>query len=269
MVETLRRERIATLPLAELGIPATERFLPQAEAVAERLETLSPENYENEYGVGFRSAVPVGPSVIAAEHPELFLWGLDDKMLDLAEHVIGLPVAYHGVTVRKDLVDHQQRGSRKWHQDAEDRRVLRVLVYLSDVLDEGDGPFEYLPPDRGLDARSFAGSVTAGMMTDDEVRRVVPPEHWRRVLGPRHTVILATTDRLFHRGRPPQRERKVLSLYYTSRQPTNTPLCKQYSFQTGMPHLRTELTQRQRACLWDYERLLPPATITESAESVG
>lgn len=270
VLDTIERDKIAVLPLAELAIPATERFLPQAIAIAERLDAISPDDYENEYGVGFRSAVPVNPSVIAAEFPELFLWGLDDAMLDLAEHVVGSPVAYHGVTVRKDLVDHQQRGSRKWHQDAEDRRVLRVLIYLSDVLDEGDGPFEYLPPDLGLDARTFAGSATAGMMTDDEVRRVVSPDRWCRVLGPRHTVILASTDRLFHRGRPPQRERKILSFYYTSCEPTNATLCKQYSFQTGMPHVTMPLTERQRECLWEYAALLPsPAAPAKASKSVA
>lgn len=268
--DTIERDKIAVLPLAELAVSSTERFLPQAEAAVERLDAISPDDYENEYGVGFRSAVPINPSVIAAEFPALFLWGLDDAMLDLAEHVIGSPVAYHGVTVRKDLVDQQQRGSRKWHQDAEDRRVLRVLVYLSDVLDEGDGPFEYLPPALGLDGRSFVGSSTPGMMTDEEVRRVVSPDQWCHVLGPRHTVILASTDRLFHRGRPPQRERKILSFYYTSREPTNVALCKQYSFQTGMPYLTAPLTERHRACLWDYAALLPPpAPSTAASESIA
>ena len=257
MLEEVRREGVAVLPIEDLAIPATERFLPQAEAAAERLEAISSNSYENEYGVGFRSAVPINPSAIAAELPELFMWGLDHTMLDLAENFLGLPPAYHGVTVRKDLVDHQQRGSRKWHLDNEDRRVMRVIVYLSDVLDRGDGPFEYLPPRLGLTARSFRDIAQAGMMSDDEVTPIVPEDRWRAVLGPKHTVIIASTDRVFHRGRPPQRERKVLSFYYTSRQPTNAKLCKQYSFQTGVPHLDASFSARQLACLWEYADLLP------------
>lgn len=257
VLDTVCEDGVAVLPLDELAIPGTDRFIPQADAIAERLEATRLDQHANEYGVGFRSAVPINPSVIAEEFPDLFLWGLDDAMLDLAENFIGLPVAYHGVTARKDLVDHQQRGSRKWHQDDEDRRVMRVLIYLSDVLDEGDGPFEYLPPDLGLSARSFRDAASAGMMTDEEVQRVVPTDQWRRVLGPKHTVILASTDRVFHRGRPPQRERKVLSYYYTSREPTNVKLCKQFSFQTGVPSLKSPLTTRQSECLWDYAALLP------------
>src|SRR5579872_5844232 len=87
---------------------------------------------------------------------ELYLLGLDPTLLSLVRHYLRLPVAYHGAVVRHSLVDGVAAGPRLWHQDEEDFRVLRMIVYLNDVT-TGGGPFEYIPRSLGISYKRFAG----------------------------------------------------------------------------------------------------------------
>ena len=117
--------------------------------------------------------------------PTLFTWGLSEDLLDLAECHIGLPPRYLGVEVKREMAnpaaDHSHDAVRRWHLDHEDRRIFKVIVYLSDV-DATSAPFGYvdLPtskaileglghPNRGarLDARSGRRSprISAGKST--------------------------------------------------------------------------------------------------------
>ncbi|MBD1927467.1 hypothetical protein H6F74_14625 [Trichocoleus sp. FACHB-90] len=73
-------------------------------------------------------------------HPDIFLWELEERFLNIVENYIGVPVAYHGVSVRRDMLDGEQVGTRQWHIDIEDRRMVKVIVYFNDVNDEG-GPY--------------------------------------------------------------------------------------------------------------------------------
>jgi hypothetical protein len=78
------------------------------------------------------------------EYPEIFLWGLEQRLLNIAENYLGLPVAYHGSYFRRDIANQVEKKSRLWHMDSEDRKLFKVIVYLNDINDER-GPFQYLP----------------------------------------------------------------------------------------------------------------------------
>jgi ectoine hydroxylase-related dioxygenase (phytanoyl-CoA dioxygenase family) len=94
------------------------------------------------------------------------------------------------------------RESQLWHRDREDRFILKVFVYLTDV-DEEAGPFTYVPgthgkgPVKGEPECFMEGGVRRS--SDDQIARLVPREHWVKATGPRGTVVLADT-RGFHKG---------------------------------------------------------------------
>ncbi len=244
----LRREGVAAVPLEELRFASNPDLIRAMSRASQYLDRAAPVGGEVlEYACGFDHCVPINPSMIATDFPELFMWGLDESLLDIIENCIGLEVAYHGVCIRKEIVDGRAVGTRLWHVDSEDIDVIRVMIYMNDVLDDESGPFEYVPRHSSPSYRDFPGRE---VITDEEMRRVVPEWRWRRAKGPRGTVLFCAVAKIFHHGKVPKNARKLASFYYTSRHPTNEALCRAFSFEPGVPFLKVPLTDRQRACLW-------------------
>jgi hypothetical protein len=76
-------------------------------------------------------------------HDEIIRWGLSDRLLDIAENYLCAPVGYDGINVFFTKADGKEAGTRRWHRDAEDRRMLKIALYLNDV-DEDGGPLQVL-----------------------------------------------------------------------------------------------------------------------------
>lgn len=151
---------------------------------------------------------------------ELWQWGLSDRLLDIAEHYLGVPVWYYGADVRREVADGQTIDVRQWHRDNEDRRVLKILMWLSDVGDRG-GPFAYLTPPESDDASSRLRYVS-GFVSDEKMRSVVPAERWQFCPGPKWHVSYIDTVRLMHRATPPlDGDRYSVTFTWTSRHPVS------------------------------------------------
>jgi hypothetical protein len=182
--------------------------------------------------------------------PTLFAWGLSDHMLDLAECHIGLPVRYLGVEVKREMVAPAEGRNhevvRRWHLDHEDRRILKVIVYLSDV-DAGAGPFGYVhQSNSGAILDSTRGRNLEGV-SDDKMQTVVPQREWRQVTGPRMTAIHVDTGQVFHRVFPPSdSERYSVTFAYSSRTPYYV-YSRLMLPRRAVRQLREQLSQRQ----WD------------------
>ncbi|MFC7404886.1 hypothetical protein [Georgenia alba] len=154
---------------------------------------------------------------------ELPVWqfGLSDRMLDIAQSYLGMPVRYFGADVRREVADGVANDVRQWHRDVEDRRTLKILVWLNDVDDDG-GPFAYIPLERSIEAVERLHYV-AGFVSDDAMRRVVPESEWRTCPGPRGTAVVADNCRLLHRATPPEaRDRYSVTFTWTTRHPVKT-----------------------------------------------
>jgi hypothetical protein len=255
IVDEINHEGVAIRSIDQLSFPSTAALRESFKCLIADLKDkplAKPE--ELEYKMGFDHCVPANPSRIAKAYPDLYLWGLDDRVLDIIENCIGMPVAYHGVIARKEINDGRQLGSRRWHKDAEDRNIIRISIYLNDVGEE-DGPFEYVP--RYVKLPHAAKSLD--MPSDEDMASIVPASEWKACTGTAGTVVFAATGKIFHHGKVPtsKQERIAISYYYTSRQPTGAELCRTFSFQTGIPFITQPLSQRQREALWEYQALLP------------
>lgn len=180
--------------------------------------------------------------------PALFMWGLSEGILDLAECHIGLPPRYLGVEVKREIVNpaagHSHAAVRRWHLDHEDRRILKVIVYLSDV-DEASAPFEFIDLQTSEALLSgFARGHRIGHL-DEAVRADVPDSKRRQVTGARLTAIYVDTGRVLHRVCPPLRsERYSVTFAYCSRRPhlTYSDLMLPGS---GLRELRESVSERQ------------------------
>jgi hypothetical protein len=246
LLAALRAEGCVRTTLADLALPGTDGFRAAAERAAAALSEAVPCDlgYEGENALARNLAF----ATTARIAPALVRFGLNERLLDLAEHYVCLPVAFLGVDVRRDAPRAPARGSRRWHRDREDLREMKVLVYLSDV-DESSLAFEYA---------SLAGTplTLPSLLDDEEMERRIPREFWRSCFGPRETVLVAATSRVLHRGRSatstPQRERTLAVFTYTSAAPLDRARCRGHFDDAARAVIEPGLTPRQRAALyWD------------------
>lgn len=165
------------------------------------------------------------PLHLLEDDPALFLWGLAEDNLDIAESHIGLPVRYLGLEVRAEraVPTGSRHPVRHWHFDVEDRRMLKIIVYLTDV-DGATGPFEFLSqPASDLARQSLRVRPGLTFLPDAAVSATVPASDWHSVTGPAGTAVYADTARLLHRIKAPTGgDRYSATFVYTSDRPRHT-----------------------------------------------
>lgn len=117
--------------------------------------------------------------------------------------------------------------SQLWHQDPEDRLILKVFAYLSDV-DEGAGPLTYAPGTHlkgkvaAVPDHFFESTSKARRSTDEQMENVVPSSRWISAVGPPGTVIFADTRGYHKGGFATERERIMYNCLFTS--PTSSAI---------------------------------------------
>ncbi|QLE56100.1 phytanoyl-CoA dioxygenase [Nostoc sp. TCL26-01] len=222
ILNTLKRDGIYITNLAELGFNSSSQMLSISDQI---LPTMGQANYN--------SASENHPEIyIVTDLPEFYNWGSEPRLLNIIENYIGLPVAYHGVHLRKDFPNENQFATLLWHRDIEDRRVLKVIVYLNDV-DTEQGPFEYVPlaftslPKLNYYRIKYKIKNTGGI-DDQTLNQIVPKSAWKSCTGKAGTVILADTRRLLHHGTLRTQERSTLFFAYTANPPKQPQLCTHF-----------------------------------------
>ncbi|MEH1949195.1 MAG: phytanoyl-CoA dioxygenase [Nostoc sp.] len=237
ILKALKKDGVCVTTLADLGLTSSSELL---KAAYQQLSQM--ENPNNDH---LDEKLPQIYTVTGL--PEFYAWAMEKRLLNLIENYIGLPIAFHGVHLRKDFPSKHQFGTLLWHSDAEDRRIIKIFIYLNDV-EEKTGPFEYIP--RSLTSlfswnyiRLFYKLWKSGYMgiDDEEVKPVIPKSAWKSCPGPAGTVILVDTKNALHHGTVRTEERSTLFFCYTANPPERPELCTQYWDDT---YPRAELRQQ-------------------------
>lgn len=190
-----------------------------------------------------KSRLSVLPDDLVTD-PALYKWGLNDDNLNVAENYIGLPVHYRGVAVKRERADGIAADTRQWHLDPEDRRLLKIIVYLNDV-DDGCGPFEYMNRDATRRAVHHL-HYSSGYVSDEAMARVVPSSDWVRVTGRRLTAVFVDTSSVFHRAKPPtSSDRYSMTFSYASTTPLQV-YPEAFLSPPALASVSNQLTPRQR-----------------------
>jgi hypothetical protein len=241
LVETIKREGVAITSLEALAIPSASKMLDIAKLLMPKIPgSISLD--KNEYVVHATSDQMI-------ENPEIFLWGLEKRILNIAENYFGLPVAYHGAYFRRDIANQVEYKSRLWHIDTEDRQVLKVIIYVSDVGDE-NGPFQYIS--QPVTAKVACKlKYKCGYIQNKNMQKVLSTSDYRSCTGMSGTVVFAATGSIFHRGKKPvTSDRYALFFDYTSRLP-KYPFFSEYSLpQDDLLSFSAKLDQYQEKSLF-------------------
>jgi hypothetical protein len=241
IVETLETEGVVVTSLEELAIPST----PGLQKAAKKLMPEIPREMtadESEFVVHATSEQIM-------KSPEIFLWGLEQRLLNIAENYLGLPVAYHGAYFRRDIANKVERKSRLWHMDSEDRKLFKVIVYLNDVNDD-NGPFQYLPRDLTSQV-AHSLKYKYGYLKDETMQQVISSSNYKSCTGVSGTVVIAGTGSVFHRGKLPlASDRFAVFFDYTSRQPKFPFYCKSSLPMEDLHSLSAMLSESQKQCVF-------------------
>lgn len=250
VVANVRSQGIFQLPLANLAIEGSSELVSTAQQlVAEELE-----DFRSQAQAG-RTFLMMRASPIIA-HPELYTFGLNPAFLDIAEAYLGLPCGYDGVSIQYTLANGDEEATRLWHRDREDRKMLKIAIYLNDVDSDG-GPFELLSKVFEPNTRSQRYFFTPEERVVLDAGGMGTPVS---CVGPSGTTIFADTANFFHRGRPAVgRDRSAIFFSYISHRPEYPFFCDR----SGLPRadirrmVRSLAPRQQRAALWRDQLSLP------------
>ncbi len=153
-------------------------------------------------------------------------FSLSDTVLTIAGMYLGLMPKFDSFNLSETvLVAGDAKFSQRWHRDPEDRRLLKAFIYVSDVLDDGVGPFTYVrgSQEGGRYHHLFPQQFPQGSYPAPEaLERTVHPKDIQKAFGKAGTVVFADTAGLHRGGFSTTRERMMYTAGYvaaTSTQP--------------------------------------------------
>jgi hypothetical protein len=263
IVSALEEDGVFVTEIDALGLNGSQSMMDTGALLARRFA----EEARSRAGRG-ESFLYVPPEQIVA-NPRIFRWGLQEQLLDIAEAYIGLPVAYDGAIINYTVADGRAVSTRKWHRDWEDRRMLKIAVYLHDV-DHGGGPFQIISGHGAMqdDRSGFSYELADDAELEQRLGKPIAP-YLVCCEGLRGTVIFTDTARFYHRGKPAtEHDRAAIFYSYFAQQPRHPFLCERTGIKRrDMAQLARFLPQRQRnAVLWHSQlspllRLIPSASL--------
>ncbi|MBD2384409.1 phytanoyl-CoA dioxygenase [Cylindrospermum sp. FACHB-282] len=226
--ESLKRDGAYITSLADLGLASTTQLLQAANSLLPTMAT------PRDSHAGYKL-----PQIYTVtDLPEFFAWGIEARLQNIIENYIGLPIAFHGVHLRKDFPNDQQLQTLLWHKDAEDRRMIKVIIYLHDVTDK-HGPFEYVPRRYNLLAKLSDYRIDYELLqsnylgiNDEKLNKIIPKSAWKSCPGKAGTVIFVDPRNILHHGTVRIQERSTLFFTYTANLPKRPELCTQYNDDT-------------------------------------
>lgn len=205
LVDCLKRESVAVTSLELLKIPSTPLFIDSVKRLLPNLQAIATSK---------KHAISLSQSE-KLNYPYTILWGLEERLISIVENYIGLPVLYLGADVRREIANGKVVNIRQWHLDIEAHRMIKIIVYFSNV-NADTGPFEYIPRSSTL-LLSQLLKYSSGFI-QDETMNTVSPSNQQSCIGPFGTVIFADTCNVFHRAKAPTlSDRFSVTFAYTSR----------------------------------------------------
>ncbi len=221
VVRSLQRDGIAILRGAELlgNAPIGDELAHAARQVendwAERLAGLR-EAYrkgraskQKPYSIGL-----LGPQQALAEGSIFNRFALAEPVVEVVNAYFGMyAVLTHCDIWHNFVAAGEPCQSQLWHRDPEDRHILKLFYYLSDV-DDGAGPFSYArgshrQPGRTAPYQRLDGETPRS--DDAQLGSVYAPECWVTAYGAKGTLVFADT-RGYHKGGWSQRSERSLYL---------------------------------------------------------
>ncbi len=213
ILSELRTEGIAITSLDEL-FPGEDR-LAQLQAWVASHEPLPQTATKKKFLREYWETVPE----LNLDNPFVQL-GLTDQYHDTANAYYGMWSRYvltHLARINPDP-ESGPAFSQNWHRDPEEKRYMKVFLYLNDI-DENSGPFTYVRQSAYhlQFGNLFMQHPPMGSHPDSkELEAAIPPEYIKTCTGKAGTVIFCDTAGLHFGGRAKTNPRTMFTAGYSS-----------------------------------------------------
>lgn len=225
IVNELSQHGIAITTLKEL-FPQSEGVLSDLQAFADMrrraYERDAPEsNFEKAAFVRFLFGGGGAEPEIRLDEPGIREF-LSQPVLNIAGMHFGSAAKFVRFSLQSTVSQRpgtERKASQRWHRDPDDRRIFKMFIYLSDVDEYADGPFEYVRAshDRGFRSSLFPQTSPYGFYPPDgEVEKAVPFDDIVTVMGKAGTVIFADTNAIHRGGYSTRKERTMFAGVFVS-----------------------------------------------------
>ena len=215
IVREVKREGIAEAPLAELFggvlfgelLVAARAFFDATDfvqKVAAQREGFARADGNKKDFFAYALGSPLGKKEsLPLRHP-LIRFALDEALVAIAAGYFGFAPQFASFSLLQTLVSsggEKAKFSQRWHRDPEDKKIVKVFLYLNDV-NAGTGPFSYIKKSHGVGKwRHLYPQVPpfGSYPPDGALEKIIPPEDIAVCTAPAGTLIFADTSG-FHRG---------------------------------------------------------------------
>jgi hypothetical protein len=110
--------------------------------------------------------------------------------------------------------EEQVDAAQNWHTDVQLKQTVKLIMYLSDVEDELDGPFEYItrPEERHFNIDTLHDLDIKPDVGFDTIANVMslPKEKKVKMYGPRYTAVVFDVSCVHKGNYPIRRPRRIL-----------------------------------------------------------
>jgi abequosyltransferase len=235
IVDGCRQDGSYVTSLAKMGLSAASA--PMIASAWQYLELMAEEAARSPDLTLGSATNPAYPQIYTmTDFPEFSDWAQQPRLMNIIENYIGLPVKFQGVHLRRDFPNEQAVTTELWHRDLEDRRIIKVFLYLSDATEEY-GAYEYVPRSQISWKQSLKifwktlKSTNMGI-TSETMSRIVAPQNWRTCAGQAGLLLFSDPKAVYHHGRSRSKTRSALFFVYTADQPQRPKCCTQYNDDT-------------------------------------
>ncbi len=148
---------------------------------------------------------------------------LGERILRVIGAYLGLAPHFHYFSLLSTVIlppDAPAQYSQRWHRDPDDRKMVKVFLYLTDVEEVGAGPFTYV---RGSQRGGRFGGLfpqhppVGSYPPPGALERAVPADAIRTCFGKAGTLIFCDTTGLHRGGYSTTKERIMFTASYVSK----------------------------------------------------
>jgi len=171
------------------------RFIEDLQARFDRTGAQIPERYKTIWNYLSDQLAAEGP--LDESNPLVRLALIPAVVRIVANYVDEIPWLRYTLVTESVYQPGEPEYSQKWHLDFDDKRMVKLFGYFTDVRDADDGPFELI---ESADSARVRNAFVPAHLSDDQVFSSIPRSAVRPVLGPKLTMFIADTHRVYHCG---------------------------------------------------------------------
>jgi hypothetical protein len=139
---------------------------------------------------------------------------LGQKILSIIGKDLNIDYEFRQIAILENQIGVMDRPAENWHTDQQMRETVRIIIYLSDVEDEADGPFEYIarPEERHINLDTLHDldlNAEAGMNIYNYVDSL-PKEKKAKMYGKKYTAVIFDPVCIHRGSNPTRRPRRIM-----------------------------------------------------------